>query len=56
MVWRLYLRIDLYGSAGDYLALGIDGIEIHVHGNAREAICSSWHLAGPSSCGIHIAN
>ena len=29
------VRIDMYDSSGDYLASGIDGMEIHVHGDAR---------------------
>jgi len=31
-------RIDVYGSSGDYLASGIDGMEIHVHGNAQDQV------------------
>jgi glutamate synthase domain-containing protein 3 len=30
------VRIDAYGSTGDYLASGIDGMEIYVHGNAQD--------------------
>lgn len=30
------LRIDLYGSPGDYLASGIDGAEVHVHNNGQD--------------------
>ncbi|MGB7918422.1 MAG: hypothetical protein WCF40_00040, partial [Desulfobacterales bacterium] len=30
------VRIDVYDSSGDYLASGIDGLEIHVHGNAQD--------------------
>jgi len=33
------VRIDVYGSSGDYLASGIDGLEIHVHGNAQDQLC-----------------
>ena len=33
------VRIDVYGSSGDYLASGIDGMEIYVHGNARDQLC-----------------
>jgi glutamate synthase domain-containing protein 3 len=33
------VRIDLYGSSGDYLASGIDGLEIRVHGNAQDQLC-----------------
>jgi glutamate synthase domain-containing protein 3 len=32
------VRIDAYGSTGDYLASGIDGLEIHVHGNAQDQL------------------
>ncbi len=32
------VRIDTYGSSGDYLASGMDGEEIHVHGNAQDQI------------------
>jgi glutamate synthase domain-containing protein 1/glutamate synthase domain-containing protein 3 len=32
------IRIDSYGSSGDYLASGIDGMEIHVHGNAQDQL------------------
>jgi glutamate synthase domain-containing protein 1 len=32
------VRIDVYGSSGDYLASGIDGIEIRVHGNAQDQL------------------
>jgi glutamate synthase domain-containing protein 1/glutamate synthase domain-containing protein 3 len=32
------IRIDLYGSSGDYVASGIDGMEIHIHGNAQDQI------------------
>jgi len=30
--------IDLYDSTGDYLASGIDGMEINVHGNAQDQL------------------
>jgi glutamate synthase domain-containing protein 3 len=33
------VRIDVYGSAGDYLASGVDGMEIHVHGSAQDQLC-----------------
>ncbi len=33
------VRIDVYGSSGDYLASGIDGLEIQVHGNAQDQLC-----------------
>ena len=33
------VRIDVYGSSGDYLSSGIDGMEIYVHGNAQDQLC-----------------
>jgi glutamate synthase domain-containing protein 1/glutamate synthase domain-containing protein 3 len=32
------VRMDVFGSSGDYLASGIDGMEIHVHGNGQDQI------------------
>ena len=32
------VRIDVYGSSGDYLASGIDGLEIFIHGNAQDQV------------------
>jgi glutamate synthase domain-containing protein 1/glutamate synthase domain-containing protein 3 len=32
------VRIDAYGATGDYLASGIDGLEIYVHGNAQDQL------------------
>jgi hypothetical protein len=32
------VRIDVYDSSGDYLASGIDGAEIYVHGNAQDQV------------------
>ncbi len=32
------VRMDLYGSSGDYVASGIDGMEVQVHGNAQDQI------------------
>jgi glutamate synthase domain-containing protein 1/glutamate synthase domain-containing protein 3 len=32
------VRIDVYGSPGDYLASGIDGAEIHVHANGQDQL------------------
>jgi len=32
------VRIDVYGSSGDYLASGIDGMEVYVHGNAQDQL------------------
>ncbi|MBU2547675.1 MAG: glutamate synthase [Proteobacteria bacterium] len=32
------VRFDVYGSSGDYLASGIDGLEMYVHGNGQDQI------------------
>jgi len=32
------VRIDVYGSPGDYLASGLDGLEIHVHNNGQDQL------------------
>lgn len=32
------VKIDLYGSSGDYTASGIDGMELHIHGNAQDQL------------------
>jgi glutamate synthase domain-containing protein 1 len=32
------LRIDCYDNPGDYLASGMDGLEIYVHGNAQDQL------------------
>jgi glutamate synthase domain-containing protein 1/glutamate synthase domain-containing protein 3 len=32
------VRIDVYGSSGDYLASGIDGMDIRVHNNAQDQL------------------
>lgn len=32
------VSIEVYGSSGDYLASGIDGMEITVHGNAQDQL------------------
>lgn len=32
------VRIDVYGSSGDYLASGIDGVKIFVHENAQDQV------------------
>jgi len=32
------VRIDVYGSSGDYLASGADGLEIHVHDNGQDQL------------------
>ncbi len=33
-----HVRFDIYDSSGDYMASGIDGMEIHVHGNAQDQL------------------
>ena len=32
------VRFDLYGSSGDYVASGIDGLEVHIHDNAQDQL------------------
>ena len=32
------MRIDVYGSSGDYLGSGIDGLSIFVHGNGQDQL------------------
>lgn len=32
------VRIDVYGSPGDYLGSGMDGMEIHVHNNGQDQL------------------
>ncbi|MEW6259275.1 MAG: glutamate synthase [Thermodesulfobacteriota bacterium] len=32
------VRMDIYGSSGDYAASGIDGMEIRIHGNAQDQL------------------
>ena len=32
------VRLDLYGSSGDYVASGIDGMEVRVHGNGQDQL------------------
>jgi len=32
------VRIDVYGSSGDYLGSGVDGAHIYVHGNAQDQV------------------
>lgn len=34
----LGVRIDVFGSSGDYLASGIDGMEVYIHGNAQDQL------------------
>jgi glutamate synthase domain-containing protein 1 len=37
------VRIDVYGSSGDYLASGLDGAEIYVHNNAQDQVGQIYH-------------
>ena len=32
------VRIDMYGAPGDYIASGIDGMEIYIHNNAQDQL------------------
>jgi glutamate synthase domain-containing protein 3 len=32
------VRIDVFGSSGDYIASGIDGMEIYIHDNAQDQL------------------
>jgi hypothetical protein len=32
------VRIDIYGSSGDYLGSGMDGAQVYVHGNAQDQV------------------
>jgi glutamate synthase domain-containing protein 1/glutamate synthase domain-containing protein 3 len=32
------VRIDLFGSSGDYVASGIDGMEVYIHDNAQDQL------------------
>jgi glutamate synthase domain-containing protein 3 len=32
------VRIDVYGSSGDYLGSGLQGAEVHVHGSAQDQV------------------
>lgn len=32
------VRIDLYGSNGDYTASGMDGMHVYIHGNAQDQV------------------
>jgi glutamate synthase domain-containing protein 1/glutamate synthase domain-containing protein 3 len=32
------VRIDVYGSSGDYLGSGLDGAELHVHGTVQDQV------------------
>ncbi|MBN1516521.1 glutamate synthase [Candidatus Sumerlaeota bacterium] len=33
------LLVDCYDNAGDYLGSGMDGLEVHMHGNAQDQLC-----------------
>ncbi len=33
-----HVRMDLYDSSGDYVASGMDGIELHIHGNGQDQL------------------
>jgi glutamate synthase domain-containing protein 1 len=37
------VRIDVYGSSGDYLASGLDGAEVYVHNNAQDQLGQIYH-------------
>jgi glutamate synthase domain-containing protein 3 len=37
------LRLHIYGSSGDYLASGLDGAEIIVHGNGQDQLGQIFH-------------
>jgi glutamate synthase domain-containing protein 1/glutamate synthase domain-containing protein 3 len=32
------VRIDVYGSSGDYLGSGMDGVQLYVHGDAQDQV------------------
>jgi glutamate synthase domain-containing protein 1/glutamate synthase domain-containing protein 3 len=32
------VRLDIYGSSGDYLGSGLDGAEVHVHGSTQDQV------------------
>jgi glutamate synthase domain-containing protein 1/glutamate synthase domain-containing protein 3 len=32
------VRIDLYGSSGDYAGSGMDGLQLYIHGNAQDQV------------------
>ncbi len=32
------IRIDIYGSSGDYIGSGIDGLSMYVHGNGQDQL------------------
>jgi hypothetical protein len=33
-----HLRLDLYGDVGDYTASGLDGAEVHLHGDGQDQV------------------
>jgi len=33
-----WVRFDIYGASGDYIASGIDGMDIHIHDNAQDQL------------------
>ncbi|MCX8103322.1 MAG: glutamate synthase [Candidatus Bipolaricaulota bacterium] len=37
------VRLDVYGSSGDYLASGLDGAEIYVHNNGQDQLGQIFH-------------
>lgn len=37
------VRLDIYGSSGDYLASGLDGAEIYVHNHAQDQLGQIYH-------------
>ncbi|MFN4219154.1 MAG: glutamate synthase [Candidatus Bipolaricaulia bacterium] len=37
------VRLDVYGSSGDYLASGLDGAEIYVHNNGQDQLGQIYH-------------
>lgn len=37
------VRLDVYGSSGDYLASGLDGAAIYVHNNAQDQVGQIYH-------------
>ncbi|MEW5911560.1 MAG: glutamate synthase [Thermodesulfobacteriota bacterium] len=32
------VRLDLYGASGDYIASGLDGLELQIHGNGQDQL------------------
>jgi glutamate synthase domain-containing protein 3 len=38
------VRIDLYGSSGDYIVSGADGLHLYVHGNAQDQVAQIMKL------------